>query len=116
MTKDKYVRPGCARHRQKGDRVEHSIVALHRAIGIHAERYPLSSASLRNSGNDIDIYINGPDTAPAVAECMPRKNRAGWAVIERHLVSFDFLKSNNKPPLVVMPWGVWAGLLAEVRR
>ena len=108
-----------ARHRQKGDRIEREIVALHRALGIHAERYPLSGASrFRNSGHDLDLYINGPDAAPAVAEVKARKNGAGWTVIERQLGSFDalFLKSNNRPPLVVLPWRVWTDLLAKVRR
>jgi hypothetical protein len=106
-------------HRRKGDRIEREIVALHRALGIHAERYPLSGASrFRNSGHDIDLYINGPDAAPAVAEVKARKNGAGWTIIERQLGSFDalFLKSNNRPPLVVLPWRVWTDLLAKVRR
>jgi len=34
-----------ARHRQKGDRVERELVERHKAIGVHAERYPLSGAS-----------------------------------------------------------------------
>jgi hypothetical protein len=106
-----------ARHRRKGDRIERELFALHRALGIHAERYPLSGASrFRNSGHDLDIYINGPDAAPAVAEVKARKNGAGWTVIERQLGSFDvlFLKSNNKPPLVVLPWRTWVALLAKV--
>ena len=108
-----------ARHRRKGDRIEREMVALHRARAIHCKRYPLSGASrFRNSGHDIDFYINGPAAAPAVAECKSRKNGAGWTIIERQLGSFDvlFLKSNNKPPLVVLPWRVWADLLAKVRR
>ena len=70
-----------------------NLSALHRALGVHAERYPLSGASrFRNSGHDLDLYINGPDTAPAVAECKARKNGAGLdAVIERQLGSFDAL-------------------------
>ena len=63
-----------ARHRQKGDRIEREIVALHRELGIHAERYPLSGASrFRNSGHDIDLYIGGADAAPAVAEVKARR-------------------------------------------
>jgi Holliday junction resolvase len=30
-----------ARHRRKGDRIEREIVEAHRAVGVHAERYPL---------------------------------------------------------------------------
>jgi hypothetical protein len=34
-----------SRHRRQGDRVERELIERHRAIGIHAERYPLSGAS-----------------------------------------------------------------------
>jgi hypothetical protein len=45
-----------ARHRRKGDRCERQIVGLHLAIGIKAERYPLSGASrFRGSGHDVHI-------------------------------------------------------------
>ena len=36
---------GGARHRQKGNRTERQLVDLHKAIGVHAERYALSGAS-----------------------------------------------------------------------
>ena|SRR5215813_13194472 len=36
---------GGARHRRKGDRIERELVERHRALGVHAERYPLSGAS-----------------------------------------------------------------------
>jgi hypothetical protein len=41
---------GGARHRRKGDRTERKIVQLHRAIGVHAERYPFSGASRFSQG------------------------------------------------------------------
>ena len=47
-----------ARHRRKGNRVERELVQLHKALGVHAERYPLSGASrFRGSGHDIEIYV-----------------------------------------------------------
>jgi hypothetical protein len=65
-------------HRQKGDRIEREIVERHRAIGIHAERYPLSGASrFRGSGHDVDIYLFGAGEAPIKAEVKGRKNGAG---------------------------------------
>jgi hypothetical protein len=40
------------RHRRKGTRVEREIVSRHTALGIHAERFPLSGASrFRSSGH-----------------------------------------------------------------
>jgi Holliday junction resolvase len=107
-----------ARHRQKGDRVEREIVEAHKALGVHAERYPLSGASkFRNSGHDIDLYINGREEAPAVAEVKSRKDGGGFIQLERWLGEFDvlFLRRNNADPMVVLPWRVWAALLAKVR-
>jgi hypothetical protein len=45
---------GGAGRRRKGDWAEREIVALHQALGIKAERYPLSGASrFRGSGHDV---------------------------------------------------------------
>jgi Holliday junction resolvase len=105
-----------ARHRRKGDRVEREIVDLHKQIGMHAERYPLSGASrFRNSGHDLDIYVRGRDEAPLVAEVKARKNGGGFVQLETWLADYDclFLKRNNAEPLVVLPWRVWAALLGR---
>jgi Holliday junction resolvase len=111
-------RTGGARHRRKGDRIEREIVALHVALGIHAERYPLSGASrFRGSGHDIDIYCYGKDEAPAVAEVKGRKGGNGFVTLERWLADYDalFLRRNNADPLVLLPWRVWAQLLDRAR-
>jgi hypothetical protein len=105
-----------AKHRRKGDRVEREIVDLHKQIGVHAERYPLSGASrFRNSGHDLDLYLFGRDAAPAVCEVKARKNGAGFTTLETWLGEFDalFLKRNNAEPLVVLPWRVWAALVRK---
>jgi Holliday junction resolvase len=108
-----------ARHRRKGDRVEREIAARHRALGIHAERYPLSGASrFRSSGHDLDVYIHGRDAAPAVAEVKSRKSGSGFVTIEAWLADYDvlFLRRNNADPIVVLPWRTWVALLAKVPR
>jgi hypothetical protein len=47
-------------HRRAGDRIEREIVESHKALGIHAERYPLSGASrFRGSSHDVDLYLFG---------------------------------------------------------
>jgi Holliday junction resolvase len=105
-----------AKHRRKGDRVEREIVAAHKEIGIHAERYPLSGASrFRGSGHDVDIYARGRDEAPFVAEVKARKNGAGFTTLETWLGNYDalFLKRNNGDPLIVLPWRVWTTLIAK---
>ena len=108
-----------ARHRQKGDRIERELVERHKAIGVHAERYPLSGASrFRGSGHDIDIYPFGREEAPIVAESKARKNGAGFTQLETWLGEYDvlFLRRNNADPMVVLPWRVWATLLAKIPR
>jgi Holliday junction resolvase len=103
-----------ARHRQKGNRVEREIVAAHRAIGVHSERYPLSGASrFRGSGHDIDIYAFGTDNAPLVAEVKSRKNGGGFVQLERWLGEYDalFLRRNNRDPLVLLPFHNWTRLI-----
>src|SRR5215831_12100491 len=105
---------GGARHRRKGDRIERELVERHRALGVHAERYPLSGASrFRNSGHDLDVYAFGREEAPLVAESKSRKDGQGFAQLERWLNSYDllFLKRNNADPMVVLPWRVWELLL-----
>jgi Holliday junction resolvase len=108
-----------SKHRRKGDRIERELVDRHKAIGIHAERYPLSGASrFRGSGHDIDIYALGSEEAPLVAESKARKNGSGFVQLENWLGEFDclFLRRNNADPMVVLPWRVWAALLDKVRR
>jgi Holliday junction resolvase len=99
---------------RKGKVIEREIVALHKQIGIHAERYPLSGASrFRGAGHDVDIYARGKDEAPFVAEVKARKNGNGFTTLETWLADYDclFLRRNNAEPLVVVPWRVWRSLL-----
>jgi Holliday junction resolvase len=108
---------GGARHRQKGNRTEREIVALHKEIGVHCERYPLSGASrFRGSGHDLDVYARGREEAPLVAEVKARKNGSGFTTLERWVGEFDilFLKRNNREPMVVLPWRVWKSLLQRM--
>jgi hypothetical protein len=87
---------------------------MHRALGLHCERVPLSGAT-RYQGNsaDIDIYARGRDEAPLVAEVKGRKSGGGFVQIERWLGEYCllFLKRNHAEPLVVMPWRTYAELL-----
>jgi hypothetical protein len=83
---------GGHRSRAKGDRIEREIVSRHAAIGIKAERYPLSGGSrFRGSGHDIDIYAFGTDAAPLVAEVKSRRSGAGFVTLEKWLGEYDCL-------------------------
>jgi Holliday junction resolvase len=107
-----------ARHRRKGDCIERELVQMHRAIGLHCERVPLSGASrYQGNGADIDIYAFGTDKAPLVAEVKARRDGAGFATLERWLGEYDalFLRRNNADPLVLVPWRMWARILEQVR-
>jgi Holliday junction resolvase len=107
-----------ARHRRKGDRLEREIVERHTALGIKAERYPLSGASrFRGSGHDVDIYTFGNDAAPMLTEVKGRKNGAGFVTLKKWLGEYDglFLRRNNADPLVLLPWRIWARLLGRGR-
>jgi Holliday junction resolvase len=110
---------GGRRSRAKGDRIEREIVSRHAAIGIKAERYPLSGGSrFRGSGHDIDIYAFGTEEAPLVAEVKSRRSGAGFVTLEKWLGEYDclFLRRNNADPLVLLPWRVWAALLTRASR
>jgi hypothetical protein len=93
-----------ARH-WKGNRVERDIVSRHKALGIHAERYPLSGASrFRGGGHDVDIYLFRRDEAPAVAEVKGRKTGLGFATLGRWLSNYDPpLLRRNADALVLLP-------------
>ena len=105
--------------RDKGARAEREIVDRHKAINIHAERYPLSGASrFRGSGHDIDLYAFGREAAPFVAEVKARKNGSDFTQLEKWLGEYQvlFLRRDRADPLVVLPWSTWVTLLEKVRR
>jgi Holliday junction resolvase len=105
--------------RDKGSRVERELVERHIALGVHAERYPLSGASrFRGSGHDLDVYALGREAAPLVAESKARKNGTGFIQLETWLGEYDalFLRRNNAEPMVLLPWRTWAALLAKAPR
>ena len=109
---------GGRRSRDKGNRIERELVERHKALGIHAERYPLSGASrFRNSGHDIDIYVLGSEAAPLVAEVKARASGGGFTTLERGLGDYDLLvlRRDHTDPLVLLPWRTWAVLLKRVR-
>ena len=100
--------------RDKGARTEREIVGLHIALGVKAERVPLSGAA-RYQGNsgDVDIYALGSDAARLIGEVKSRASGEGFTTLERWLGENDalFLRRNRAEPLVVLPWRSWARLL-----
>jgi hypothetical protein len=105
--------------RDKGGRIERELVARHKAIGIHAERYPLSgSTRFRGKGHDVDVYVFGLEETPLVCESKARKDGAGFTALEKWLGEYDalFLRRNNNEPLVLLPWPTGPGCSKKVRR
>ena len=105
---------GGRKSKNKGSRIEREIVALHKELGVDAQRVPLSGAAGGHFSGDVDIYLDGPDEAPWCGEVKARKDGAGFKVIEAWLGDDNdilFLRRNNATPLVVLPWASWVRLI-----
>lgn len=108
-----------ARPKRKGSRIVRAVVALHRSIGIPAERTPLSGgAYYRGEGHDVDVYAYGRAIAPLRSEVKSRRNGQGFKQLEAWLGSNDllFLHRNRNTPLVVLNWPTWSALLVDLQR
>src|SRR5262245_6099466 len=95
-----------ARHRRKGDRIERELVHRHRNLGLRCERYPSSGATrFRGSSHDIDLYLNGPDEAPAIFESKGRRGGEGFVTLEKWLAGYGglFLRRDGADPLILLP-------------
>lgn len=99
--------------RDKGARVEREMVERHLAIGVRAERVPLSGAAGGSFAGDLRVWAHGEDVPPLSAEVKARKDGAGFATIERWLGDLDliFLRRDRRPPLVVLPWETYQRLV-----
>ena len=102
---------------RKGGRVEREIVALIRDLGVECRKVPLSGALAKRLGadfaGDVKAWAFGPDVQPLTLEVKARAAGAGFATLERWLGTCDalVLKRNGVPPMVALPWHVWARLL-----
>lgn len=94
------------RSKQKGSRIEREIVHLHTAIGIPAERIPLSGAAGGSFTGDVII-------GDLRAEVKARANGDGFKTLEGWLGKNDllFLRRDRQQPLVVMPWAIYESLI-----
>ena len=77
-----------------------------------------AASRFRGSGHDLDLYVDGRDEAPLVAEVKARKNGGGFAQLEKWLGDYDalFLRRDRANALVLLPWRVWADLIQQNRR
>ncbi len=95
--------------RNKGARIEREIVTLHRELGIHAERVPLSGACGGSFGGDVII----PGVGTVEVKC--RAGGGGFKTIEGWLADNAalFLRRDRQSPLVVLPWATWERLVTR---
>ena len=64
---------------------------------------------------DVKAWVFGPDNEPLTLEVKARAGGAGFATLERWLGSCDalVLKRNGVPPMVALPWHVWARVVTK---
>ena len=93
--------------RDKGGRAEREIVARHLALGVHAERVPLSGACGGSFAGDVII----PGIGTVEVKC--RAGGAGFKTIESWLGDNAalFLRRDRQSPLIVLPWATWQRLV-----
>lgn len=108
-------------NRAKGARRELALVEMHKTLGVHAERVPLSGAMrYQGGGHDIDVYLKGRDAPPWIGEVKARATASGsgFAIIERWLADYDFLAlwADREKPLIVLPWERWQDLLLTLQK
>lgn len=101
------------RHKQKGDRVERRIVALHKMAGVVAERIPLSGAAGGSYTGDVRIDTDVADEGCLLGEVKARREASGWKTIKGWLGNNDvlFLVEDCHEPLVVLTWASYHLLL-----
>lgn len=94
--------------KRKGDRIEREVVARHRALGLAAQRVPLSGAA--------GGFFAGDVVVPGVGriEVKARANGSGFVALTKWLGSADalVLRQDHAEPLVVLPWATYSRLVA----
>lgn len=95
-----------SKSKDKGTRTENTLVRLHLALGVEAERVPMSGALGGKYSDDLVLpYGRG--------EVKSRKNGEGFKTLERWIkgCAVLFLKRDRADPVVVLPWTTYALLL-----
>lgn len=101
------------RQKDKGDRAERFIVKELQALGLEAQRVPLSGAA---GGKFVgDIVLEVPGIGKRLGEVKVRKDAQGFRLIEKWLREglndYLFLKRDYGKPFVVLTWDSFAELM-----
>ena len=94
----------------KGARIEREIRDRHLALGIPAEKMPLSGALGGEWSGDLRV-------AGMKAEVKARARGAGFTTLEKWLGSNDllFLRKDRSDPMVVLSWDAWSKLIVSAK-
>jgi hypothetical protein len=104
------------KHKEKGDRAERWVVEELKALGLYAQRVPLSGAAEGEFGGDIRFGMPGEFASRWSAEVKSREEGRGWAQV-RNWLGYNhclFLKEDRLDPLVVMPWERFKAIISNL--
>lgn len=111
--------------RSKGARREREAVALLRAIGVRAQRVPLSGAvGAMPEGGDDELSVQFRDDLLCQVdgwlfrvEVKARANADGWQTINKWLGMSDalMLMQDRAEPKLVLPWRTFVTLIDHVK-
>ena len=107
------------RSRLKGSEGEREVVQLHRAMGIDAERVPLSDAmAYQENGEDGDVHVQGRGEAPLACQVKRQATDAGWKTLLGQLgdASMLFFRQDRGGWFVLMPLDTYKRLLGRAGR
>lgn len=95
-----------SKSKDKGRRAEHAVVALHTAVGVEAERVPLSGSLGGKYSDDVDLPYGK-------AEVKARKTGSGFKTLEGWMKTCAalFLKRDRAPFLVVLTQDAYVDLV-----
>lgn len=96
--------------KRKGDRIERELVQRHKALGLAAQRVPLSGAAGGLFAGDVLV--------PGVGriEVKARANGSGFVTLAKWLGTADalVLRQDHAEPLVLLPWATYSRLVAPL--
>ena len=101
------------RSRRKGAEGELEVVALHRDMGIHAVKVPLSGATGYHGGEDVDVHID--DGEPLRAQVKRQATDAGWKTLLGQLgtAAALFFRQDRGEWFVAMPVATYKQLIGR---
>jgi len=96
--------------KRKGDRIERGVVTRYRALGLAAQRVPLSGAGGGLFAGEVVVPGAGRIGVNA------RAQGSGFVTLTKSLGTADalVLRQDYAKPLVVLPWATYSRLVAPL--